>query len=587
MILLTCFYSDSHRARREEFLYCMQRNCCNPMIDALHVFIEDQSDPARLLAILSLPGNIRFTPWGRRMTFQELFDYANRNFAGRDVIIANGDIYFDQTLQRLRGHDLSGKLLCMSRWNVRSDGTAHLFDHPASQDAWIFRAPVHNLSCNFPLGVPASDNRLAWEARRVGIEVSNPARSIRAYHVHLSGVRRYVHHDRLPGPVASVPPGFLGTPWLWFVICGGGNPDRAWHTAEALVDYPRASCLLVEASPVVSSGLCAAARRLDISVIAVPHLSYSQGAQARSDAIAFVDPDGILCFVDDHVLPAANFSDFVLSELDETSFLLPDENVLSASTPLVCKRAHFDRAGGFDRNFQGWGEEVIDLADALRRIDVAPQTIPEALLLPLVSSSAHQLGRDRGQNQDARRGVHASYRRAKAAILDECGGGHIAPATLAEIYRAVRLHKLKQAAACPHTPLADIAFYESMGYSIAHLEFGESSHNNDRRPFKSIPAPLRGLPFTQVVACNVSIVEVEFLSEGKLYILVGTDWYGHDIASAWLTGVGYRESLPPLETERGTTFEVWSLAGHTGEVIVLPTQVMLVAATLDRQERSA
>jgi hypothetical protein len=122
-----------------------------------------------------------------------------------------------------------------------------------------------------------------------------------------------------------------------------------------------------------------------------------------------------------------------------------------------------------------------------------------------------------------------------------------------------------------------------MGYSIARLEPGVSSHNNDWRPITSIPAPLAGLVFTQVVSCSVSPVHVEFLTAGKLYVLVGTDWAGGSVASAWLADVGTREAIPPLRTAPGADFEVWSLIGDAGDAIVLPTQVMLIAADLVRR----
>ena len=122
-----------------------------------------------------------------------------------------------------------------------------------------------------------------------------------------------------------------------------------------------------------------------------------------------------------------------------------------------------------------------------------------------------------------------------------------------------------------------------MGYTITRLEDGVSSHNNDPRPFTVIPEPLKGLQFTQVVASVVSPIEVEFLTPGKLYVLVGNDWDGSYSAKAWLCQAGFREGLPLAETSRGNAFEVWSLVGEAGERFVLPTQVMLVADRLSRK----
>jgi 2-O-methyltransferase len=349
MILLTGFYEDADLRRRGEILECVRRNTGNDHIDEIHLFVEGPLDADGLLAAYPplAAAKIRLIPQGRRVTYRRLFDYANERLPGRRVIIANADIYFDHTLARLGAYDLSGKLLCLSRWDAQSDGSARFFDHPASQDAWIFQTPIREFPCDWSLGVPGCDNRLAWEAERAGLALSNPSRSLRACHLHSSGVRRYSEAHRLAGPTRQVFARFL--------------------------EAPR---------------------------------------------------------------PA------------------------------------------------------------------------------------------------------------------------------------------------PNLPCASVAFRESMGYTIARLEVGASSHNNDPRPFAAVPAPLAGLEFTQVVSMSVSPVEVEFITAGKLYALVGNDWEGYYPATTWLVEEGFKEDLPLVETRRGNAFEVWSLVGEAGRRFVIPTQVMLAADRL-------
>ena len=137
----------------------------------------------------------------------------------------------------------------------------------------------------------------------------------------------------------------------------------------------------------------------------------------------------------------------------------------------------------------------------------------------------------------------------------------------------------------PDVSCAGITFSEAMGYTISRLALGVSSHNNLSRPFNVIPEPLAGLPFTQVVANAVSPIEIEFLTSGKLYVLVGNDWEGHHPATEWLKGKGFKESLPLVETHCGTGFEVWSLVANEGDRFVIPTQVMLVADQLCKNDR--
>ena len=135
-VLLTAFYDDPHATRRDEFLDCLRRNVTNSPLAEVHLFLEDDARPEIDHT------KLRIVELGRRATYRDLFDYANAELAGRRAIIANADIYFARDVARLGSYDLTGTLLCLSRWDVRRDGTAQLFEHGESQDAWIFASPI-------------------------------------------------------------------------------------------------------------------------------------------------------------------------------------------------------------------------------------------------------------------------------------------------------------------------------------------------------------------------------------------------------------------------------------------------------------
>ena len=116
-----------------------------------------------------------------------------------------------------------------------------------------------------------------------------------------------------------------------------------------------------------------------------------------------------------------------------------------------------------------------------------------------------------------------------------------------------------------------------MGYSLARMALGISTHNNDARPIASVPQELEGLLFTQVVANHSAPVEVEFVNAGKVYALAAPGWEGYAPAANFLDGAGWREPMELLRTSTGTVFEPWSLFAERGERLVLPTQVMLVS----------
>jgi hypothetical protein len=184
-------YIDPHPERAAELAQCLERN-----ID--HRLIDD---------VIKLEG---------RPTFREFFSRVNGVADDSDIsIIANSDIFFDETLKYVEAL-ARGECYALSRWDVANDGRVNLYDKADSQDTWIFRGSIYPVaveSANFTMGLPGCDNRLAQILAEAGYQVSNPSRTIRTNHLHLSGVKHYSWNDyRVPGPYLLVPPVALRVP---------------------------------------------------------------------------------------------------------------------------------------------------------------------------------------------------------------------------------------------------------------------------------------------------------------------------------------------------------------------------------------
>jgi len=208
--LLTGFYREPDEARRAELLECWRRNAALDHIDAMHLLIEDDTTPESAIELcpeLAHP-KVRLVPRGRRQTFQEFFNYAAAELPHRRVVLANADIYFDDSITAVKRCDLRRNMIVLARWDVQADGSSKLHDVDFSQDAWIFQPPVKLRNCDFTLGVAGCENRLAWAAHHIGrLKVENYARTIRAHHLHLSGLRRWPATGlRIGGPGRRVRP---------------------------------------------------------------------------------------------------------------------------------------------------------------------------------------------------------------------------------------------------------------------------------------------------------------------------------------------------------------------------------------------
>jgi hypothetical protein len=138
-----------------------------------------------------------------RATFQDIFEYANLVSKPDDInILINADIMLTRSFREINPGE--NDFFCISRWEP---GAKHPFRHERgdSQDVWVWRGKTRVKNCDFYLGILGCDNRVAYEAKKAGYRVTNPAYRYRAYHNHRSGVRTH-KGKRLPKPYRLVKP---------------------------------------------------------------------------------------------------------------------------------------------------------------------------------------------------------------------------------------------------------------------------------------------------------------------------------------------------------------------------------------------
>ena len=161
--VLVGLYDDADPGRLAEFATCLARHAAHPRVARVHVFDESPfgaPDLAARVPALAHPKVVRLRV-RRRMRFADFFSYANAHLPGHRVALVNTDIFFDETLARLDGYPLEGRLLALSRWDEPREGPPRLFERPDSQDAWLFQSPLRPFPAAWHLGKPGCDNRLA------------------------------------------------------------------------------------------------------------------------------------------------------------------------------------------------------------------------------------------------------------------------------------------------------------------------------------------------------------------------------------------------------------------------------------------
>lgn len=195
-VLITTLYHEENTMRKNEYLQCLTKNLEHPFIKSIHIFFDEsisrnnQKNATLLNVLKELPVTLHII--NERVSFGTLFQFANNNLVGEKVIIANGDIYFNNTLLELVNFPLENTFIALSRWNLSHSGSLSLFKRKRSQDTWIFKSPIPKFEKdNYKLGTPGCDNYIAYQAQQAGMHVINPSETIQTCHVHSSNIRRY------------------------------------------------------------------------------------------------------------------------------------------------------------------------------------------------------------------------------------------------------------------------------------------------------------------------------------------------------------------------------------------------------------
>ena len=181
--LFTSIYTDKSPIRQKELIYCLNKNIDNPHIEKIYLFVDGFVDLPESDKLVLIPY--------QRPTYRDFFNLIDRTVTAREdiSIVANTDIYFNNTLSSLSLNER--QCIALSRWDDKPGGLK-LHNERFSQDVWIFRGKMRNVNfCDFFLGIPGCDNRIAYELHSAGYALYNPASRIQAIHYHRSDLHNY------------------------------------------------------------------------------------------------------------------------------------------------------------------------------------------------------------------------------------------------------------------------------------------------------------------------------------------------------------------------------------------------------------
>jgi len=174
--LFTSWYSTGSDVRDNDNLICLAHNLANPLISAVHLIVDCAEIPTH-----PLHPKIEREYIGARIRYNDGFKLMEQ-YPDDINILANSDIFFDESLECL-ARMKAAESYVLTRWDITPNGPVFL-KHSWSQDAWIFKGVPRDIKGDFELGRLGCDGRIAYEIMRAGYLISNPSRTIKAYHLH-------------------------------------------------------------------------------------------------------------------------------------------------------------------------------------------------------------------------------------------------------------------------------------------------------------------------------------------------------------------------------------------------------------------
>jgi hypothetical protein len=187
------------RMRQHEHSICLLRNCCDPSIQSLHIFVETEEAKTFYSEITNPYGQkAKYILHGKQPTYKDLVEYAKQTFSdGELVCIMNSDMIFNSA----KDHSLikqiakPNRLISLTRHEYTDENhtictpeTCAFIGTGGSSDMFIFVMPIDS---NFDISsVDHKQNMFSAEAvfhkawTRCGYELINPCDDIITIHIH-------------------------------------------------------------------------------------------------------------------------------------------------------------------------------------------------------------------------------------------------------------------------------------------------------------------------------------------------------------------------------------------------------------------
>ena len=213
------YFIHKNPERQAEIIHCLHQNLANPNIDNIYLLneIERPYTPEELGidSPFELMKNLIQIPMGHRLKYSDVFHYVNIINIQGWIMIANADIFFDNSLYNIQTVTTSTPTMFAQlryEYSGTLDGSKIFGPRADSQDAWIYHSCFNNRlavsyrAFAFQLGQAGCDNHVAYLFQVLGFNMCNVPTFIKTYHYHTTQIREYKQENRIKTPYCQIVP---------------------------------------------------------------------------------------------------------------------------------------------------------------------------------------------------------------------------------------------------------------------------------------------------------------------------------------------------------------------------------------------
>ena len=230
-LLISAFVPSEPNFHHLEIDEVLCANLANPSFAEVHVLLQG-SLCTNFRRRFGFPVKMLCVEVASQPEYWDIFQYASQTLASRVVVLANGDILFDTSLQRLESQEMNGSFaFVLSTDSARANTLyEYLYGTPCdtwshckqdgvqqhSWDAFVFRSPlpwpVDSASYTYlhverllhvVMNTPGAENRAAFALQMMGLRVLNACDHLHAVHWHCGPL---THHKAGSKRVYVPPP---------------------------------------------------------------------------------------------------------------------------------------------------------------------------------------------------------------------------------------------------------------------------------------------------------------------------------------------------------------------------------------------